>query len=100
MEELNLILMYVLTGGVVIPPIIELVTHRIKGLLKIATMAVVSLSTAAAILYFEGGFASLVWNDPVSLIGTAAALLTLMSISWNQMWKKGINPFYDRFGKK
>ena len=85
-----------LASGIIIPPIIEFITHKAHGVLKVIIMAVVATGTTVALMYYNSVFIDVVWNDVPAVLGIASLFLLYLSQVWTALWKKSLNPFLDK----
>ncbi|HII94363.1 MAG TPA: hypothetical protein HA367_01270 [Candidatus Methanofastidiosum sp.] len=95
-SQLMTVVQYLLASSLIIPPLIEFITHKVKGGWKLGLMATVSLGISVWQSYTQGAFIGVVWTDIPMVIGLASGLLMLMSNNWNTMFKKFMNPFLDK----
>ena len=94
--EIKDLIWQLLASGIIIPPIIEFVTHKAHGFLKVVIMGVVSVATTVALMYYNNLFIDVTWNDTPAVLGVASLFLLYLSNVWTSLWKKSINPFLDK----
>lgn len=94
--ELLVLIETILGSSFVIPPIIEFVSYKIHGIWKILLMFLISILVVLFTQWQEGIIQIVNWKDIPSVLTWAGVLCTGMALTWNNIWKKGINPFLKK----